>query len=430
MTDRATPEVVILGAGPAGICTALPLGREAVILEQRGAAGGLTCSFDFSGVIFDLGGHSFHTPHAQIRDLVYGTVEMYEQKREARCYVKQTLVSYPFQKHFYELKDHETVDECERGLQKAPRAPRVDNLEDYLYDRFGGGIAEHFLIPYNRKLWRSELRELTTDWTGERIATPSGESERFETSGGKRKPLQNDTMVAYPARGGFDEITKALAKKVADLRFDARVRLVDPKAKKLVMSTGEVLAWRRLVSTLPLNSFLDMIEGVPAALRSMVARLKRISLKLVCVVIERSVETPIQRIYNADGESPAHKIGIANNSSEYLRSLPKCGIFGEVAHSPGSGADNDILQESFLRSLQQIGLIRNAREVIAISTIEMPYAYPVPTIDRSATVACAKAWLEERGIETVGRFGEWAYINSDEAMFRGLRIGQRLAGQK
>jgi hypothetical protein len=60
----------------------------------------------------------------------------------------------------------------------------------------------------------------------------------------------------------------------------------------------------------------------------------------------------------------------------------------------------------------------------------MPYAYPVPTIDRSATVACAKAWLEERGIETVGRFGEWAYINSDEAMFRGLRIGQRLAGQK
>ena len=76
-----------------------------------------------------------------------------------------------------------------------------------------------------------------------------------------------------------------------------------------------------------------------------------------------------------------------------------------------------------------MGLIKNPREVIATSTIDLPFAYPVPTIDRSAIVADAKVWLHEQDIETVGRFGEWAYINSDEAMFRGFRIGQRLAGE-
>ena len=423
------PGVVILGAGPAGICAALPLGSDAVILEQHRDVGGLARSFDFHGVVFDLGGHSFHSPHPEIRDLVYSSVEMYEQKREARCYADKTLISYPFQKYFRDLKDQKIVNDCERGLRTAAQAARSENLEDYLYERFGTGLAEHFLLPYNRQLWGNDLTQIATDWVAERIATPLGKNESFETSGGRRKPLQSDTTVAYPARGGFGEITKAVGSRVRNVRFGAKVKLVDPRAKKLVMSTGEVLSWQRLVSTLPLNKFLDMIDGVPPALRVDVSRLKHISLKLICVVIGRPVGTPIQRIYSADGESPAHKIGIASNSSDYLRSLPVCGVFGEVAHIPGGAATNDVLQARFVASLEQIGLIKDAQEITAISTIELPYAYPVPTIDRSAIVARVKAWLHEHGIETIGRFAEWAYINSDEAMFRGLRAGQRLAGE-
>ncbi len=263
--DGRSP-VVILGAGPAGICAALSLGANAVILEQRREFGGLTCSFDFHGVVFDLGGHSFHSPHPEIRDLVYSSVEMYEQKREARCYADKTLISYPFQKHFRDLKDRKIVNACERGLRDSAHVARSENLEDYLYERFGAGLAEHFLLPYNRKFWRNDLREMATDWVGERIATPLGSHERFETSGGERKPLQGDTTVGYPARGGFGEITKALGRKVYNLRFGVRAKVVDPRSKLLVTSGGEILSWQRLVSTLPLNRFLDMIEGVPPAL--------------------------------------------------------------------------------------------------------------------------------------------------------------------
>jgi hypothetical protein len=42
-------------------------------------------------------------------------------------------------------------------------------------------------------------------------------------------------------------------------------------------------------------------------------------------------------------------------------------------------------------------------------------------------VAEVKAWLEAHDIYTLGRFGEWAYINSDEALARGLALGSRLA---
>ena len=31
---------------------------------------------------------------------------------------------------------------------------------------FGAGIARHFLLPYNRKLWKTDLREMSADLGG------------------------------------------------------------------------------------------------------------------------------------------------------------------------------------------------------------------------------------------------------------------------
>jgi hypothetical protein len=52
------------------------------------------------GAVFDLGGHSFHTPHPEIRELVFDSLEMYEQKRDARCYTHGMMIPYPFQANF------------------------------------------------------------------------------------------------------------------------------------------------------------------------------------------------------------------------------------------------------------------------------------------------------------------------------------------
>jgi hypothetical protein len=50
----------------------------------------------------------------------------------------------------------------------------------------------------------------------------------------------------------------------------------------------------------------------------------------------------------------------------------------------------------------------------------------VPTRDREGIISRLKGWLEGVGITTVGRFAEWAYINSDEAMHRGWVTGSAL----
>ena len=360
---------------------------------------------------------------------MFNSLEMFEQTRDARCYAYGSLIPYPFQKYFHELKDPKVVAECEQGLSLSEGAADAANLESYLRRRFGVGLAEHFLLPYNRKQWGADLRRLSTDWVSERIAAARGNHERFETSGGKRKPLQDDTTVAYPSRGGFGEITKALARRVRNLRLATSVKRIDPLKNKIYTEAGEVLPWRRLVSTLPLNKLLEMSEHVPESLRLEISRLEHISLKLVFVVVGRPVETSIQRIYTAEPRIPAHKIVVASNCSDYLRSLPCHGFLGEVACAPHSHLNAKTTEDGFVTGLLELGLIKDAREIVATSSTDLGFAYPAPTMDRSAIVDRAKSWLEGHGIYSIGRFGEWAYINSDEAMFRGLAIAKRIAAE-
>ena len=90
---------------------------------------------------------------------------------------------------------------------------------------------------------------------------------------------------------------------------------------------------------------------------------------------------------------------------------------------PAQGLDRTIVHH-----LATLGLISSPAVVRATEVVTVPYGYPVPTHDRDTIVAGLKAWLAARGIYTVGRFGEWAYINADEALHRGLALGRTLAG--
>jgi UDP-galactopyranose mutase len=421
--------VIIIGAGPAGVAAAIMLGRSAVVLERQRDIGGLSGSFEIDGAVFDIGGHSFHTPRPEVRDLVFGSLEMYEQKREARCFSHGSMISYPFQKNFAELDAPAVVEECARGLRDADGGNGAANFEEFLGRRFGPGIANNFLLPYNRKLWGRDLTRISAEWVGERVAAPQGVRESFTVSGGQRKPLQDDTVVAYPARGGFGEITRALASKVQKLELGIQVKRVDPLRRELVTQSGETYKWRWLISTTPIHELLAITDGAPPEIREEASRLEYISLLLVNMVIGHPVDTQIQRIYSAEPDIPAHKIVINHNSSDYLRSRPRHGITGEVSHLPEKALERGAVEARFLESLLRLRLIKSIEEVVSVSVIGVKYAYPVPTIDRDAAAGRIKDWLEARGIYTAGRFGEWAYINSDEAIYRGLTLGRRLAGK-
>lgn len=424
MTNNAP--VVIIGAGPAGIAAGIALGPQALVLERKSHVGGLSTSIELDGAVFDLGGHSFHTPHAHVRNMVFDALEMEKQVRDARCYTYQTLIPYPFQKNFREINNATVVQECADGLANADGGADASNFEEFIIGRFGAGIANHFMLPYNRKIWGRDLKRLAVDWVGERVAAPEGVRERFDNTGGQRRPLQDNTSVAYPARGGFGEIFKALGRQIHDIRFNQTVKRINLKRREVVTTNGDTFVWENLISTMPIEVLFQMIGDVPQELVDAAARLEYLSLKVVLIVVGSSIDVEIQRVYSADEQIAPHKIALNHNSSNYLRSLPQHGIMAEVSYSDEKPLRREDLDAWVVENLHEIGLIRDITKVRTTKVVDVKYAYPVPTVERDAIVQQIKAWLGEHNIYTLGRFGEWAYINSDEALHRGLTLGHAL----
>ncbi len=112
-----TVETLIIGGGPSGLSLAYHLDGDSLVLEKETEVGGLCRSIEHEGGVFDIGGHSFHTPHPEVRELVERLMEgrWCSQKRDARVYTHVRLIPYPFQKFIELISETHDVEECRRG---------------------------------------------------------------------------------------------------------------------------------------------------------------------------------------------------------------------------------------------------------------------------------------------------------------------------
>ncbi|MGH9199837.1 MAG: protoporphyrinogen/coproporphyrinogen oxidase, partial [Vicinamibacterales bacterium] len=418
---------MIVGAGPTGLAVAIGFGGPCTVIERRREVGGLSASIEIDGAMFDVGGHSFWTPHPEVRRLVYESVAMVEQRRHASCWHQGAWIDYPFQRHFGQLPDERVREECRRGLAAADGGAGAAHFGEYVVRRFGAGVAEHFLLPYNRKLWARDLSRLATDWTAERVAAPSRDSEPALGMVDQRSPLQEDTRVAYPASGGFGEICRALARRVAGVRVGVAVERINLNDRTLVLADGAVLAWKRLVCTNALPELLARIPEIPTWLLECASGLEYVSLRVLFVVVDGPVDRELQRAYVADPVILAHKIALNHNSSPTLRARPRHAIVAEISYSDEKPLPAGDLGRHVVRDLMTLGLVRHEQDVLRTDSIDIKYGYPVPTHDRVARVREIQSWLAARGVITLGRFGAWEYVNSDQCMHQGLALGRSVA---
>jgi len=421
---------VVVGGGPSGLAVAYALQGDTLLLEKEATVGGLCRSIRHDGGVFDIGGHSFHTPHPEVHALVEDLLEggLYEQTRDARVYSHETLIPYPFQKNFDRLPDPDVVRACQEGLREvaggSEREP--ENFEEFIVQKFGRGIAEHFMLPYNRKLWARDIKKISCEWTSERVAGPKGEKEAFDTKGGTRKPLQSDTMVGYPREGGYEEIYRSFVRHLPAVELEAEVAAIDPVSRTAVTRDGREYGWEFLVSTMPLPVLVRVIEGTPYRIVELAEGLEYMSLRVELLLAGRRLDTPIQRIYSADPDIPPHKTAMNHNSSESLRNRPRHAIMAEVSHSAQKPVEVDAIAPRTIEWLCDLGILESPDDIIWTGHVDAKYAYPVYTHERPGQVAEIKAWLAERDMYTAGRFGEWEYINSDKCVHKGLALGREL----
>ncbi len=94
---------------------------------------------------------------------------------------------------------------------------------------WGAGIAKHFAIPYNRKLWAVPLDEMETSWLGGRVPLPNLEEMIEGALSPVAKPMGPNARFGYPLRGGFQALMDGFLPHLkGELRLKTRVTAVSP----------------------------------------------------------------------------------------------------------------------------------------------------------------------------------------------------------
>lgn len=421
-------QALVIGGGPSGLSVAYALQGDTLVLEKENTVGGLCRSIHVGGGVFDIGGHSFHTPFPQVYELVQELLgeRMFSQQRSAWVYTHDTLIPYPFQRFYDRIPVPEVVQACEDGLRSTGGAEEAEDFETYILRKFGRGIAEHFMLPYNRKLWARDIKKISTEWTSERVAGPKGAREKFNTEGGQRKPLQPDTRVSYPQQGGYEEIYRAFVPHIPAVELNQTVIYIDPEAHLVTTRDGSQYRYQFLVSTVPLPILVRLVGGADPGIIALADQLDFMSLRVELLLVGRPLDTPVQRIYIADPDILPHKIALNHNSSDHLRAQPVHAIMAEVSLSDEKPVDVEQIAPQTVDLLVSLGILHSPADIVWRGHVDVHYAYPVYTHPRPGIVQAIKDWLRPRDIYTLGRFGDWEYINSDKCVAKGLALGREL----
>lgn len=422
------PRVVVIGAGPAGLAFAARYGENAIVLERSHTVGGLSRSIQIRDGIFDIGGHSFHTPHENVRELIQTIMQdkLHQQPRDARVWFQGETISYPFQQHYTQLGDKVVVADCHHRHDPDVVAASK-NFEEWIINRFGPGTARHFMLPYNRKLWARDLSEMSCDWVRERIVTEKSDFRIGDNQAPERQPLQSDSWVGYPTEGGFGSIFQSLAKRCKTIEFGNGITQIDGERRVAISGSGRSWNWEHLVSTMPLPALLDAICSCPERLRQLSAMLKAVSLKILMLLIKKPVRNVPQRIYICDPNVPSHKIAFNHTSSPQLAERLHHAVMCEVSYSDHKPCLPDAeLRTGMIDWLYHAGYLADRADVVESQILNIPLGYPVNTLNKSAIIDEIKGYLSSRGIHSIGRFGSWDYANSDECIRQGLQLADRL----
>ena len=159
---------LIIGAGISGLSYAAATDHECLVVEAEDQIGGYCKTIYKDGFVWDYSGHFFHFQHPELRDYVMQRIdpdEILTVQKHTQILYKDRHVDFPFQMNIHQLPQEEFID-CLYDLFNIPEGAPSDTFKQMLYAKFGRSIAEKFLIPYNTKLYATDLDRLDVDAMG------------------------------------------------------------------------------------------------------------------------------------------------------------------------------------------------------------------------------------------------------------------------
>ena len=429
--------VVILGAGLTGLSAAYHLGAiPSVVVERETEVGGLCRTHAEDGFTFDCTGHLLHLRDEKVMGLVDRILPQAFTRHDRRALIfsKGVFTPYPFQANLHGLP-LDVVRECVSGfvvaLLRREREGEPDTtrltFREWVVATFGGGIAEHFMVPYNAKLWRTDLDEVECGWVSWSIPRPDLREVLDGAFGRVVRGMGYNPTFLYPRRGGISVLPEALAGRCPEVRRGETVREVDARARTVTLESGRVLEYGRLISTIPLDRLLAITRGLPDDLPPVGRRLRAVRVLNVSLGVDRESVSGAHWIYFPEPEYSFYRVGFPTNLSASLAPRGCASLYVERSLHRDEPFDPDEVVETAVADLRRAGLLWTGDRVIYRRVTVLDPAYVIYDRYRADNLPRVFTALEALGVHSAGRFGSWEYSSMEGAIKAGALLADRLA---
>jgi protoporphyrinogen oxidase len=426
---------IIIGAGLTGLSAAYHLKGNYALFEKSLVPGGMASSEDVKGFVFDKAGHLMHFQTQYAKNLIESIkngIAFNRHKRFSWILSKNTYTRYPFQANTYKLPPP-VIKDCLVKMARAQayykKRNSADNLQDWILENFGEGIARHFMFPYNRKLWQIPLRRIGIDWVDKFIPKAQLKCAIRGAVSDCKKGFGYNKVFYYPDTGGIQAVSEAFFSMVQNKVFFGReITGIDLKNKALFFSHGEKMRFNRIISTMPLPELIRMIKDVPLDIRAEIDNLKYASVFNLNLGIDRDSISDKHWIYFPEKKYVFYRIGFFSNFSKKVCPTGKSSLYAEVScamDKPLKCARHE-LKRRIIQDLNKSGILKTSDKIIAEKSYYIKYAYPVS--GKSFTLDIIDKFLKSHNVHSVGRYGSWKYMSMEECIMQGKLTADHING--
>lgn len=434
-------QVVVLGAGPAGLGAALLLRRsgraEVIAIERSAEVGGNSGSFVLEGIHCDYGSHRLHpASEPNILKLIQDAVgpDLLWRPRHGRIQLKGRWIHFPLKPVDLALRLPKAFilqilwDAATKAFRQPPAGDAT--FASVLLRGLGPAMSHNFYFPYMRKLWALPPEELAVTLANRRISGSSvGKIMRkiMNQIPGLKKPQTGGFF--YP-RKGFGQISQALRHEAerlgAAFEMQTDVTAVEHDAGRVtavrVLRDGieHRHATDHVWSTLPLTTLITLMEpAVPADVSAAAASIRSRGMILIYLVLEQQQFTEYDAHYFPDIAIPISRLSEPKNYSASTAPEGVTVLCAELPCDPHESywaMSDDALGVELCTWLDGVGLpvTANVRRTV---TRRLSHAYPVYDRSFEAHLRVLDSWVEGiDGLLTFGRQGLFAHDNTHHAL--------------
>jgi protoporphyrinogen oxidase len=415
---------LVLGAGIAGLAYGYEkrnINEKTVIFEAEPFLGGLCHSFEINGFTFDSAVHLSFTTNKNARDF-FDKTKYIKHEPVSYNFYKGYWLKHPLINNLYPFNVNDKVAYIKSFVERKS----FDKIKDYgewLQASYGEEIAKRFYYVYTKKYWAVEPEEMTTSWVAIRLNIPHIEKillGAFSSVTGNDYYTQE---MRYPeGNGGYGTFLKPLISGV-NIEYNKKAVKISLEEKYVQFSDGTRYGFKKLISSIPLPELVKVIEKVPSEIRKKANNLKATKISLVSIGFKKPDISKYLWFYIYDEDIMASRVNSPSIKSKGNVPEGTSSMQFEIYHHFNEIVNKEKVIENSLYALRKMKIC-NEDDVLFVNYRQLSYGNVIFLHGMEKDRDFIKKYLFCRGVDLIGRFGEWDYLWSDQSFLSGKMKAQ------